>query len=128
NRLLELDTHAATAWVEPGMVLDDLNARLRSHGLWYPVDVSTSAQATLGGMTANNSCGARSMRYGNMVHNVLAVEAWLATGETLTFGDVPAGEPQGPERYRGLVTTVRELFARERGEIEARVPRVQRRV
>ena len=62
NRLLEVDTAAATAWVEPGIVLDDLNARLRKHGLWYPVDVSTSAQATIGGMAANNSCGARSLR------------------------------------------------------------------
>src|SRR6185503_17077962 len=63
NRLLEVDLGLATAWVEPGIVLDDLNARLRQHGLWYPVDVSTSAQATIGGMAANNSCGARSLRY-----------------------------------------------------------------
>jgi FAD/FMN-containing dehydrogenase len=96
NQLLEVDTAAGTAWVEPGIVLDDLNARLKRHGLWYPVDVSTSAQATLGGMTANNSCGARSMRYGNMVHNVLAAETWLSSGDTLTFGAVEAGPPQGP--------------------------------
>jgi FAD/FMN-containing dehydrogenase/Fe-S oxidoreductase len=128
NRLLEVDAAAGTASVEPGIVLDDLNARLKPLGLWYPVDVSTSAQATLGGMTANNSCGARSMRYGNMVHNVLEVEAWLTSGETLTFGAVGAGEPVGPARYRELVGTVRALFARERDEIAARVPQVQRRV
>jgi len=128
NQLLEVDTAAGTAWVEPGIVLDDLNARLKRHGLWYPVDVSTSAQATLGGMTANNSCGARSMRYGNMVHNVLAAETWLSSGDTLTFGAVEAGPPQGPARYRQLVAFVRELYARERDEIEARVPKVQRRV
>ena len=51
NRLLDVDAGAATAWVEPGIVLDDLNARLKPLGLWYPVDVSTSAQATIGGMT-----------------------------------------------------------------------------
>ena len=128
NRLLELDMAAGTAWVEPGIVLDDLNAQLKKHGVWYPVDVSTSAQATIGGMTANNSCGARSMRYGNMVHNVLAAETWLTSGDTLTFGEVAAGEPTGPERYRALVRTVRALYARERDEIEARVPKVQRRV
>jgi FAD/FMN-containing dehydrogenase len=59
-----------TATVEPGLVLDHLNAQLKPHGLWYPVDVSTSAQATLGGMAGNNSCGSRSIAYGNMVHNV----------------------------------------------------------
>jgi FAD/FMN-containing dehydrogenase/Fe-S oxidoreductase len=128
NRLLEVDADSATAWVEPGIVLDDLNAQLKPHGLWYPVDVSTAAQATIGGMTANNSCGARSLRYGNMVHNVLATETWLSSGETLTFGPVPAGEPTGPARHRELMTMIRTLYARERAEIEARVPSVQRRV
>jgi len=128
NRLLEVDAAAATAWVEPGIVLDDLNARLKPLGLWYPVDVSTSAQATIGGMAANNSCGARSLRYGNMVHNVLAIEAWLTSGESLMFGPVDAGPPQGTARHRALVTTIRELYARERDEIDARVPKVQRRV
>ena len=80
-------------------------------------------------MTANNSCGARSLRYGNMVHNVLAVETWLSSGETLTFGAVDAGPPSGPRpRHRELVATVRALYARERDEIEARVPKLQRRV
>ena len=60
--------------VEPGLVLDHLNAELKPHGLWFPVDVSTSAQATLGGMAGNNSCGSRSIAYGNMVHNVLGIE------------------------------------------------------
>ncbi|HUQ52803.1 MAG TPA: FAD-linked oxidase C-terminal domain-containing protein, partial [Gammaproteobacteria bacterium] len=128
NRLIEVDAASASAWVEPGIVLDDLNARLRKEGLWYPVDVSTSAQATIGGMTANNSCGARSLRYGNMVHNVLQVETWLSTGETLTFGAVGSGPPSGPARYRELVEKIRALHARERDEIEARVPKLQRRV
>jgi len=128
NRLLEVDRHAATAWVEPGIVLDDLNAKLKPLGLWYPVDVSTSAQATLGGMTANNSCGARSLYYGNMVHNVLAIEMWLTSGDTLTLGPVATGEPGGSARYRSIVGKLRELYARERDEIERCVPKVQRRV
>jgi FAD/FMN-containing dehydrogenase/Fe-S oxidoreductase len=128
NGLDGVDTAAATVWVEPGLVLDDLNARLKPLGLWYPVDVSTSAQATLGGMAANNSCGARSLHYGNMVHNVLEVDAWLSSGETLRFGPVAAGEPSGPPRYVELVRTVRALYAREQDEIAARVPQVQRRV
>ncbi|HET7608311.1 MAG TPA: FAD-linked oxidase C-terminal domain-containing protein, partial [Gammaproteobacteria bacterium] len=128
NRLLEVDVANATAWVEPGIVLDDLNARLRQHGLWYPVDVSTSAQATIGGMAANNSCGARSLRYGNMVHNVLELDVWLSSGETLTFGAVGDGAPQGAPRHRELVATIRGLYSRERDEIEARVPKLQRRV
>ena len=128
NRVLELDVEGRTAWVQPGIVLDRLNAELRRHGLWFPVDVSTAAQATLGGMTGNNSCGARSLHYGNMVHNVLAVEAWLTGGEIVRFGAVDGAAAEGPPRYRELVATVRALYERERGEIAARVPNVQRRV
>ena len=126
----QLDVAERTVWVEPGVVLDRLNAYLKPHGLWYPVDVSTSAQATIGGMTANNSCGARSIRYGNMVHNVLAVEAWLTSGDIVEFGDVgPIGERvDGPQRYSHLVDVVRGYYVGEEDEIAARVPKVQRRV
>ena len=77
NRILEIDHEKGEARVEPGLVLDQLNAQLKRHGLFFPVDVSTSSRATLGGMTGNNSCGARSIRYGKMVDNVLGVEALL---------------------------------------------------
>jgi FAD/FMN-containing dehydrogenase len=80
NRLVEFDAEAGTAVVEPGMVLDQLNAQLAAHGLWYPVDVSTSSRATLGGMAANNSCGSRSIRYRTMRDNVQAIDAILADG------------------------------------------------
>ncbi|HTH79818.1 MAG TPA: FAD-linked oxidase C-terminal domain-containing protein [Ramlibacter sp.] len=79
------DAAARTADVQPGMVLDHLNAALKKVGLWYPVDVSTSAQATLGGMAGNNSCGSRSIAYGNMVHNVIGMEAWTADGKAHRF-------------------------------------------
>src|SRR5204863_1162673 len=85
NRIGSLDRDAMTVEVEPGVVLDQLNAYLKPHGLWFPVDVSTSAQATLGGMAGNNSCGSRSIAYGNMVHNVLALDAILSDGTEARF-------------------------------------------
>ena len=60
NQVIAFDKDARTVTVQPGVVLDQLNAYLKPHGLWYPVDVSTSAQATLGGMAGNNSCGSPS--------------------------------------------------------------------
>ena len=80
RNVIQLDLVARTVEVEPGMVLDHLNAQLKAHGVWFPVDVSTSAQATLGGMAGNNSCGSRSIAYGNMVHNVVGANAWLSNG------------------------------------------------
>jgi len=80
NPVVELDLQEQTAWVEPGVVLDELNAYLKPHGLWFPVDVSTGSRATIGGMGGNNSCGARSLHYGTIRDNVIAIEALLADG------------------------------------------------
>src|SRR6266699_3868389 len=133
--VVALDTGARRVRVQPGVVMERLNARLRQHKLWFPVDVSTGDRATIGGMTANNSCGSRSIRYGNMVHNVRAVDAILADGTAAHFGEVPGNfGPNGPngdvepERYRGLVRDMRALHRREADEIEARFPKLLRRV
>ncbi|HZT62408.1 MAG TPA: FAD-linked oxidase C-terminal domain-containing protein [Burkholderiales bacterium] len=130
NRVVSVDRERAVAVVEPGVVLDALNAQLRPHGLWFPVDVSTSAQATLGGMAGNNSCGSRSIRYGNMVHNVLGIDAVLADGSELHFGTVPADPSRlaGPPRIVDLAMKIRAIAEREAAEIAARWPKVLRRV
>ena len=124
RRVIDIDTDARTAVVQPGLVLDHLNAQLKSHGLWFPVDVSTSAQATLGGMAGNNSCGSRSIAYGNMVHNVLGASVWLSDGARVDFG--PVATLGG--RARAIADFVRGLAATHRAEIEARWPKVMRRV
>ena len=86
-----LDKEARTVRVEPGVVLDDLNRWLAPHGLFYPVDVATASRATLGGMAGNNSSGARSIRYGIMADRVRAIDALLADGSAVRFGEVPEG-------------------------------------
>ncbi|WP_396437849.1 FAD-binding and (Fe-S)-binding domain-containing protein [Limnohabitans sp.] len=124
RHIISVDAQQRTATVEPGLVLDHLNAALKPHGLWYPVDVSTSAQATLGGMAGNNSCGSRSIAYGNMVHNVLGAEAWLADGSLLEFG----AYEQAQGRVRQIGDFVRDLAQQHASEIEAHWPKVLRRV
>ena len=128
NRVVSVDRERATAAVEPGVVLDALNAHLRPLGLWFPVDVSTSAQATIGGMAGNNSCGSRSIRYGNMVHNVLGIDALLADGSDLHFGPVNPASFGGSSRYMELVRKVQAIAEREAEEIALRWPKVLRRV
>jgi FAD/FMN-containing dehydrogenase/Fe-S oxidoreductase len=88
KRIVALDAEARTCAVEPGIVLDDLNRQLKPTGLWFPVDVSTASRATIGGMAGNNSCGTRSIRYGIMRDNVLAIDALLADGSEARFGEV----------------------------------------
>ncbi len=134
DRVIAVDVEGRRARVEPGVVLDRLNRLLRKDKLFFPVDPSTASRATIGGMTANNSCGSRSLRYGNMVHNVRGVDALLADGTTAWFGEVPGNFPADsnggsmPERYRDLVRRMRDLHRREADEIERRFPKVLRRV
>ncbi|MFL5053777.1 MAG: FAD-binding and (Fe-S)-binding domain-containing protein [Microvirga sp.] len=124
RNVLAFDREAMTADVEPGIVLDALNAQLKKERLWFPVDVSTSAQATIGGMAGNNSCGSRSIAYGNMVHNVLGIDAWLSDGSSVSFGPL-AG--LGAKEH-AIAEFVRALAIENRAEIAAHWPKVLRRV
>jgi FAD/FMN-containing dehydrogenase/Fe-S oxidoreductase len=128
REIVSLDTAARRVRVQPGIVLDDLNRELKRHGLFFPVDPSTASRCTIGGMTANNSSGARSIRYGIMADNVAGIDAVLADGTRAHFGQVGADGVAGPERYRELVARMRSIAAREAGEIDARIPKVQRHV
>jgi FAD/FMN-containing dehydrogenase/Fe-S oxidoreductase len=96
NRLISADPAARTCVVEPGIVLDELNRQLRATGLWFPVDVSTASRATIGGMAGNNSCGTRSIRYGIMRDNLIAIDALLADGSEARFGEVGHNLPPSP--------------------------------
>jgi FAD/FMN-containing dehydrogenase/Fe-S oxidoreductase len=123
NKLISLDVENRTCIVEPGIVLDDLNRQLKKHGLWFPVDVSTASRATIGGMAGNNSCGGRSLRYGTMRDNTIAMDAALADGNLLHFGEVHSGDDT-PALFRDMLA----LGEREASEIAKRFPQVQRRV
>ena len=128
NRILDLDIRRARCTVEPGIVLDDLNRQLKAHGLWFPVDISTSSRATIGGMAGNNSCGGRSMRYGTTRDNVISIEAIMADGALGHFGRIGGSLNDVPVPLRPLAKDLLAIGAREAAEIEARFPKVQRRV
>src|SRR5512140_736455 len=129
NRVISLDVENRSCVVEPGIVLDDLNRQLRKHGLWFPVDVSTASRATIGGMAGNNSCGGRSLRYGTMRDNTLSMDAALADGTLLHFGEVPRdlavvnSSDSGLALFRDML----DLGEREAAEIAGKFPKVQRR-
>ena len=118
RRVLDVDAGRQVARVEPGLVLGDLNAALRPHGLFFPIDPSTHSRCTLGGMAGNNSCGSKSIRYGLMADQVLTVDGILADGTRQRFAE-DAGK---------LTTRLQALGAAEAAEIVARFPKVRRRV
>jgi FAD/FMN-containing dehydrogenase/Fe-S oxidoreductase len=130
NGLLELDVAGRRCAVEPGIVLDDLNRKLKPHGLWFPVDISTGSRATIGGMVGNNSCGARSLRYGNTRENVISIDAVLADGAKAHFGPVAAdlSDISDVSPLKPLARDLLTIGAREQWRVDLRFPKVQRRV
>jgi FAD/FMN-containing dehydrogenase len=134
RNVINLETETTRVEVQPGITLDALNARLRPHGLWYPIDISTSAQATLGGMAGNNSCGSRSLAYGNMVHHVLGIDAILADGTHQFFGEFERGDGRpgamqiGSQRARELITRLYEIGHGAQDAMRSHWPRILRRV
>src|SRR6516165_9868063 len=130
TKILSLDARGRRCRVEPGIVLDELNRRLKPTGLWFPVDISTASRATIGGMAGNNSCGARSLRYGVTRDNVLSIDAVLADGSAAHFGPIGAGLRNLPagSPLRPLAEDLLAIGVRESDEIAARFPKVRRRV
>ncbi len=139
DSIIALDTEAETVTVEPGIALDQLNAFLAPHGFMFMVDVSTASRATIGGMAGNNSCGARSIRYGTMRDNVLSIDALLADGNPWRFDEDsrPLASSSGSSEFSAATATASHpdlpaallaLGVRERDEILKRFPRLMRRV
>jgi FAD/FMN-containing dehydrogenase/Fe-S oxidoreductase len=129
NRVLEVDPAGRWARVEPGIVLDELNAELAVHGLRFAPDVSTASRATIGGMISNNSSGARSVIYGKTIDHVLELTVVLADGSIATFAPVtrnaiPGGDSLEARCYAKTLALARGLA----GEIDRRYPKILRRV
>ncbi len=137
NRILSIDPQTHTARVEPGVVLDELNAQLKPHGLHFSPDVATASRATIGGMIGNNSAGAHSIVIGRTCDHVLGVDVVLADGTVHSWGDErhhglgagatgKAGTSDNPVARRcdeTLAGVVRDYA----DEIEARFPKTFRR-
>ncbi len=129
NKVLEVNVKELWARVEPGVVLDEINAQLAPSGVRFAPDISTASRATLGGMMANNSCGARSVIYGKTIDHVLEQtvvlsDASIAHFREISRSEIPAGDTLEAACYRTVIGLAREHAA----EIDRRFPKVLRRV
>ena len=132
NRILEVNVAERWAWIEPGVVLDELNAQLKAHGLRFAPDISTASRATVGGMIANNSSGARSVLYGKTIDHVLEQHVVLSDGSVAHFRPLSPSELNaacaGATLEAACYRTVRDVAAACKEEIDRRFPKVLRRV
>jgi FAD/FMN-containing dehydrogenase/Fe-S oxidoreductase len=129
NRVLEVNAEERWVRVEPGVVLDELNAQLAPLGMRFAPDISTASRATIGGMMANNSSGARSVLYGKTIDHVLEQIVALSDGSIVHFREIPRNEaPAGDTLEAKCYRTVLGLAAEHAGEIDRRYPKILRRV
>ncbi|MDE2640675.1 MAG: FAD-binding oxidoreductase, partial [Chloroflexota bacterium] len=132
NRVLSIDPAARTARVQPGVVLTQLSAAAREHGLRFPVDPSTANRATIGGGIGNNSCGAHSGLYGKMADNVVALDVVLADGSLVTLAPLDAAALAGKRAQSDLEGAIYRaagaLATAHAEEIGRRFPDIPRRV
>ena len=124
NAIGPVDVEQRTVEVQPGVVLDEVNAHLAQYGLQFAPDVATASRATIGGMIANNSCGAHSIVYGRTVDHVHALTVVLADGEVVTFERGKSATVDG--RAGSIARHLAEIRDEHADEIERRFPKVLR--
>ena len=135
NQVLELDVEGRWVRVQPGIVLDELNAQLAENGLHFAPDPATSSRATIGGMIGNNSSGTKSIIYGLTRDHVLETELLLADGTTLELAELAPEEYEqrsqgtnGKSREAEILSGFKQIIETNRDEIGERFPKVMRRV
>jgi len=132
DRVLEINAGERWVRVEPGCILDDLNRALAPHRLLFAPDVSTSNRATIGGMIANNSCGARSVLYGKTIDHVLELKTVLSDGSLVHLEPLTESQLEvkcaRADREGACYRATWRLAAEHAGEIDRRFPKILRRV
>ena len=127
KKILEINKGESWARCEPGVIQDQLNMAVSPLGKCLGPDTSTGSRATIGGMVANNSAGAHSIRYGKMVDHTLEVEAYLAGGESFKFQSLEERNFTSLN-ISGLHDYLNKLRGESRDLIDKVFPKIDRRV
>ncbi|MBN2745774.1 MAG: FAD-binding protein [Bacteroidales bacterium] len=102
TKVLEINVEERFVWVQPSVILDELNMLLKPHGLFFGPETSTSSRCMIGGMVGNNSCGAHSLIYGSTREHTLAVRGFLSDGTEVQFSDLSPTEFLEKTKVAGL--------------------------
>jgi len=132
NGVLEINKEEKWARVQPGIVLDELNYRIKNLNLLFAPDPSTSSRSNIGGAIGNNSCGAHSVVWGKTADNVIELNGVLSNGDQVKFRELSisefdlkcVGESFESEIYRKLFS----IISNNKEEIINKFPKIQRRV
>ncbi|MDD4554175.1 MAG: FAD-linked oxidase C-terminal domain-containing protein [Bacteroidales bacterium] len=133
--ILEFNAEERWVRVQPGVILDELNAFASRHGLFFGPETSTSSRCMMGGMVGNNSCGAHSILYGSTRDHVISVKGFLSDGSEVEFRDLTSeefqekcsGETLENKIYRQILEILSDPVNQEEIRKEYPDPRIHRR-
>ena len=132
NELLEVNVSERWARVQPGIVLDELNHKLKPHGLMYAPDVATSSRANVGGTIGNNSAGSHSLIYGKTIDHVMSLDLVLSNADEIAASPISSQELESKKQGETLEANIYRELCRiceaNEAEIRRRYPRILRRV
>ena len=130
NNILEVNTEERWARVQPGIVLEELNHRIRDTGLFFTPDPATSNRSNVGGAIGNNSCGSHSIVYGKTVDQVRELETVLSSGDLAQLGPLTPSQLESRLVKDGLegqiYRDVTDIIRRTAGDVEERYPKIMR--
>ncbi len=128
--VVELDADVGLVTCQAGVVLERLNARLAKLGWQFGPDPASGTRASIGGITANNSTGAHSIKYGYVEAHVESMKVILADGQVETLRAVPVSRidnlRRSSNRADQLAVAVHDLLAPQQAAIANRWPKSQR--
>ena len=133
--ILEINPQQRWVRVQPGVIRDELNRALKTHGLQFGPETSTANRAMVGGMLGNNSCGSNSVIYGSTREHTLEVSGFLSDGSRATFGPIEKealekacqGDSRQANIYRQTIELLRPAAVREEIHSQFPKPEIQRR-
>ncbi len=111
--------------VQPGVILTDLNNRLRPTGRFFPIDPASEKLCTLGGMIGTNAAGAHGVRYGATKDHVEELSIVLSNGDVVNIGP-PGSSQSSSEFYSQILDTIDEPLRSNRDLILQKFPKVEK--
>ena len=132
RNIIEVNQEEKWAITEPGIILDELNSKLKNTGMHFSPDPSTSNRGNIGGALGNNSCGAHSIVWGKTVDNILEIDSILSNGNIAKFGRI--NKKQILEKAKkttlesNIYQAVLDINKQHKDEILQKYPTIERRV
>ena len=132
RNIIQVNQEEKWAITQPGIILDELNSKLKKTGLHFSPDPSTSNRGNIGGALGNNSCGAHSIVWGKTVDNILEIDSILSNGEIAKFGKINTKQIFEKIKTNSLESNIYQAIInindQYKDEILKKYPNIERRV